>query len=215
MKRVTLVLLIALSTLVAVAQTNRSTWAGSAPECSEHAGCPRHLFVDVHEFEPGEVTTEAVAEAHQKDLAVQAHYGVEFEKYWVDEQAGRVYCLSSAPDAESVVDAHREAHGLLPTHVHTVSEGQAAALRGGNHLFLDIHRLGPGQVTAEAVAEAHEKDLAVQDAHGVNFIQYWVDENEGVVYCLSEAPDPEAVRETHQEAHGLLPDHILEVTQGE
>lgn len=114
-----------------------------------------------------------------------------------------------------MVETHREAHGLLPSAVHAVTDGHAAALRGAERLFLDIHRLGPGSVTAEAVAAAHDQDLAIQDERDVNFVQYWVDEAEGVVLCLSEAPDPDAVRETHRHAHGLLPDRVLEVTQGE
>ena len=175
----------------------------------------KQLFIDVHELKPGGVTAEAVAEAHVKDLAVQSKHGVEFEKYWVDPEAGLVYCLSSAPDAAAVVSTHREAHGLLPAAVLPVTEGQAARLRNEGRLFLDIHRLGPGNVTAKAVADAHAKDLAVQGAHDVNFIQYWVDEKDGVVVCLSEAPSSDAVRETHRQAHGLLPDRILQVTQGE
>ncbi len=189
--------------------------AAAGSTCAGDAGCPRHLYVDVHELGPGGVTAEAVAEAHRKDLEVEDRFDVTFERYWVDEDDGLVYCLSEAPDADTVVRTHREAHGLLPAHVFPVTEGQAAALRRDGRLFLDIHRLGPGNVTAEAVAEAHRKDLAVQAAHGVNFVQYWVDEAEGIVMCLSEAPDAEAVRATHAEAHGLLPDRILEVTEGE
>lgn len=36
-------------------------------------------------------------------------------------------------------------------------------------------------VTYAAVAEAHQKDLAVEKKYGVNFIDYWVDEQQGVV----------------------------------
>jgi len=215
MKRANRTVVVTLGALVALANTAPALYAGSAPECTDKAGCPKHLFVDVHELTPGGVTAEAVAEVHAKDLAVQASHDVEFERYWVDEQAGLVYCLSSAPNAEAVIETHREAHGLLPARVHPVTEGEAAGLAGHGRLFLDVHLLGPGAVTAEAVAAAHEKDLATQGAHDVNFLQYWVDESEGVVFCLSEAPAPDAVRETHREAHGLLPDRILEVTQGE
>jgi len=81
------------------------------------------------------------------------------------------------------------------------------------HLYLDVHDLA--DVTAEAVAEAHAKDLSVQSRHGVKFIRYWVDEENGKVYCLSEAPSADAVLETHREAHGLISDTIGEVTQGE
>jgi hypothetical protein len=97
-------------------------------------------------------------------------------------------------------------------------EGPAAVgpeLPGGKTLFLDVHDLGAGNVTAEAVAEAHRKDLAVQADHGVSFTHYWVDEEAGKVYCLSEAPDAQSVVKTHERAHGLLPDSIAPVVQGE
>lgn len=85
----------------------------------------------------------------------------------------------------------------------------------GTSLFMDVHNLGPGNVTAEAVAKAHAADLAVEDRHGVRFIRYWVDEANGRVYCLSNAPSAEAIVETHREAHGLLPDSVGVVTAGE
>jgi hypothetical protein len=215
MNRATRILTAAVAILIVAGGGSRASDAGAGAHCYAGERCAKQLFIDVHELSPGGVSLEAVAEAHAKDLAVQGSHGVEFETYWVDEEAGLVYCLSRAPDAASVVSTHRDAHGLLPTAVLPVSEGQAARLRGEGRLFLDIHRLGAGNVSAKAVAEAHAKDLAVQGAHGVNFVQYWVDETDGVVLCLSEAPDSDAVRATHREAHGLLPDRILEVTQGE
>lgn len=169
-------------------------------------------FIDVHEFGPGQVNAAAVAEAHQKDLQAQGKHGVRFLDYWVDEVHGTVYCLSEARDAHSVVDTHREAHGLLPTAVLPVTAGQAAALTGGKDLYIDIHELGAGNVSAAAVAAAHQKDLQVEGQYGVNFINYWVDEANGKVVCLSEAPSADAVRETHRHAHGLLPSRIVKVT---
>jgi len=58
-------------------------------------------------------------------------------------------------------------------------------------------------------------DLAIQKKFGVNFIKYWVDEEQGDVYCLSEAQSSDAVVKTHSEALGLVPDQIAEVVQGE
>ena len=170
------------------------------------------VFIDVHEFGPGNVTAAAVAEAHRKDLAVQQKHDVRFLDYWVDEEHGSVYCLSEAKDAHSVADTHREAHGLLPARILAVTSGQAAAATGGKALYLDIHELGAGNVTAKAVAEAHQKDLQTQGRFGVNFLNYWVDEVNGKVICLSEAPNPEAIRATHRDAHGLLPSQIVKVT---
>jgi len=80
-------------------------------------------------------------------------------------------------------------------------------------LYLDEHRNMKG-VTAAAVAEAHAKDLQVQGKHGVNYRSYWVDEQKGAVFCLVEAPNPEAAAKVHREAHGLLADEIHEVHQG-
>lgn len=174
----------------------------------------RQLFLDVHELEPGQVSLEGVAGAHAKDLAVEKKYKVDFQKYWVDEKAGKVFCLASAPDSASITKAHAEAHGLLPQHVYPVTPGMAAALKKNTNLYLDIHYLGAGKVTADAVAAAHQKDLAVQDKYGVNLVNYWVDEKEGIVMCLAEARDGSALVKTHKEAHGLIPDKVFEVKQG-
>jgi Protein of unknown function (DUF4242) len=175
----------------------------------------KNLYIDVHQLEPGKVKYEAVAGAHARDLAVQEKYGVNFIKYWVDENKGLVYCLSSSSDTESIRKTHAEAHGLLPAHIYAVTDGQAAALKGQENLFLDIHYLGAGNVTAKDVAGAHKKDLAVQHKYGVNFINYWVDEKEGVVMCLSQAKDSTSIINTHKEAHGLLPSVVMKVKQGE
>jgi len=182
-----------------------ATTAGAAP-------APR-LFMDVHDL--GSVTAEAVADAHEKDLAVQDAFGVNFVRYWVDEDNGKVYCLAEAGDAQSVSAAHAEAHGLIPDAVHEVDAGIEPAATGEMKLFLDVHRMGAGKVTPADVAAAHEKDLAVQGEHGVHFINYWVDPRSGDIFCLSEAESAEAVLETHREAHGLISDAIAEVKQGD
>lgn len=181
----------------------------------DHKPVVEHLYIDVHHLQPGKVTYEDVAAAHAKDLAVEKKYGVQFIKYWVDTDKGLVYCLSSAPDSASISKTHSEAHGLLPGEVYKVSEGTQAAMKGGKNLFLDVHEFGAGNVTAEAVAGAHQKDLAVQKKYGVNFVNYWVDEKQGVVMCLSQAPDSNAIIHTHKEAHGLIPAYVLEVKEGE
>lgn len=79
-------------------------------------------------------------------------------------------------------------------------------------LYLDSHTI-PG-LTAEAVAEAHAADLAVQRKHGVSYVRYWYDEATGKVFCLAEAPSAEAAIAVHREAHGLIADEIVEVREG-
>ena len=80
------------------------------------------LFMDMHELDGG-VTVEDVANAHAADVRTQHKYGVEYLRYWVDEAAGKIFCLVEAPDAEAANAVHREAHGLLADEIFTVVEG--------------------------------------------------------------------------------------------
>ncbi len=80
-------------------------------------------------------------------------------------------------------------------------------------LFMDIHRRVEG-LTAEAVSAAHQQDLSIQARYGVRFIRYWYDEKTGKVFCLSEAPSPDAVAAVHRDGHGLLADEVIEVAEG-
>ena len=175
----------------------------------------KNLYIDVHQLTPGKVSFKDVAAAHAKDLAEEKAYGVHFLKYWVNEEKGTVYCLSSASDTESIIKTHAKAHGLIPTAFYPVTDGPEAAMMGTNSLFLDVHYLGAGKVDAKAVAGAHQKDLAVQHKYGVNFINYWVDEKSGTVMCLSQAKDSTSIINTHKEAHGLVPAIVEKVKQGE
>jgi hypothetical protein len=80
------------------------------------------LFMDVHEKVDG-ATAQAVAEAHKKDLETQSRYGVKYQRYWLDESSGRIFCLVEAPDKDAAERVHREAHGLVADHIHEVVEG--------------------------------------------------------------------------------------------
>jgi hypothetical protein len=79
------------------------------------------LFMDVHNIEGG-VSAGDVAGAHQADLATQDKHGVNYLRYWVDEGAGKIFCLVDAPDAEAANTVHREAHGLVADEIYPVSE---------------------------------------------------------------------------------------------
>jgi uncharacterized protein DUF4242 len=80
-------------------------------------------------------------------------------------------------------------------------------------LYMDVHRTG-GPVSAEDVAQAHAADLQVQDKYGVDYKSYWVDEQQGLIFCLVDAPNPEAANTVHREAHGLVADEVHEVVAG-
>ena len=79
--------------------------------------------------------------------------------------------------------------------------------------FMDHHRNVEG-LTAEAVADAHSKDVELQDKYGVEYHKYWFNEDTGEVFCLVDAPDRETASRVHQEAHGLTAHTLYEVKQG-
>lgn len=82
-----------------------------------------HLYMDIHRNVDG-LTAEAVTGAHQKDLEVQEKYGVNYLKYWYDEESGTVFCLVDAPSKEAAEKVHKEAHGLAADEIIKVAEGQ-------------------------------------------------------------------------------------------
>lgn len=79
-------------------------------------------------------------------------------------------------------------------------------------LYMDVHII-PG-VKAREVAEAHRKDMLIQNEHECKCMTYWIDEERENVFCLIEAPDKSAVEEMHHRAHGLIPHKIIEVNSG-
>jgi hypothetical protein len=79
-------------------------------------------------------------------------------------------------------------------------------------LYLDVHTIDG--VTAGAVEQAHLADLRTQDRHAVHYLRYWVDEQNGKVFCLVDAPSPEAAEAVHREAHGLVADELYPVQEG-
>ncbi len=80
-------------------------------------------------------------------------------------------------------------------------------------LFMDTHTIDGG-VKAEDVAGAHRADLETQGKYGVSYLRYWVDEKEGKIFCLVDAPDAEAANRVHREAHGLVAESISPVIEG-
>ncbi len=81
-------------------------------------------------------------------------------------------------------------------------------------LYMDVHNSLPDGATAADVAGAHAADLQVQERFGVRYLNYWVDERGGKVFCLIEAPNSDAAHAVHREAHGLVADEIYPVLQG-
>jgi len=80
-------------------------------------------------------------------------------------------------------------------------------------LFMDVHNLDGG-VQIDDVATAHLADLQTQGAYDVKYLRYWVNEDQGKIFCLVEAPSATAASTVHREAHGLVADTIYPVQEG-
>ena len=76
-------------------------------------------------------------------------------------------------------------------------------------IFMDRHDIKG--ITAKHVSEVHEADIRVQDKFGCKTLTYWFDETTGLAFCLVDAPEKNAVTKMHNEAHGVIPNQIIEV----
>lgn len=76
-------------------------------------------------------------------------------------------------------------------------------------IFMDRHDMRG--TTVEDVAEAHRKDLEIQDRYGVKYMTYWYDADRGAGFCLVDAPDAATAAHVHREAHGKIPSDIIPV----
>ena len=65
-------------------------------------------------------------------------------------------------------------------------------------LFMDVHEKLPEGASAKDVAQAHAADVKTQDQYGVKYMKYWVDEKDGKVFCLVEAPDAATAEKVHR-----------------
>jgi len=80
-------------------------------------------------------------------------------------------------------------------------------------LFMDVHSI-EGGIEFREVAKAHMADLRTQHKYAVRYLRYWVDEADGAIFCLVEAPSGDAAATVHREAHGLVAAKIHQVQEG-
>lgn len=76
-------------------------------------------------------------------------------------------------------------------------------------IFMDRHNMP--DATAVDLAEAHRKDVAIQDQYGVKFLTYWFDQSRGNTFCLIDAPDAETAMQVHATAHGQVALDVIPV----
>lgn len=77
-------------------------------------------------------------------------------------------------------------------------------------IYMDRHDVSV-EVTAEIVAALHQADLKIQDKYNCRGITYWFDDVRKTAFCLIEAPNKLAIQRMHDNAHGEVPHHIIEV----
>ena len=78
-------------------------------------------------------------------------------------------------------------------------------------LYMDLHKKVPGGINKGECERAHLLDIAVQDKYNVKYHKFWVNEEQGTIFCLIEAPNKEACSACHAEAHGDMACEIIEV----
>ena len=109
--------------------------------------------MDIHEV-PGGVSAEDVAKAHAEDVKVEDKYGVHYHKYWVNEKAGKIFCLCHAPDAEAAVEVHRQAHGMVADKIIEIQPELAEGFLGG----VEVNNAGAALVPGAT----NEKDPGIR-----------------------------------------------------
>lgn len=80
------------------------------------------LYIDVHELDEFP-SIEEIKQAHLLDVAVQEKYDVRYVSYYVNASARKVFCVVEAPDKESCIAVHKEAHGLMACNIVQVEGG--------------------------------------------------------------------------------------------
>lgn len=77
-------------------------------------------------------------------------------------------------------------------------------------IYMDRHDVSE-KVTAEHVAQLHQADLKIQHHFNCKGLTYWFDGKRKTAFCLIEAPNKDAIKLMHDNAHGEIPHRIIEV----
>ena len=80
---------------------------------------------------------------------------------------------------------------------HQLQNSQPDRRRNQMPKFMDVHH-GMHGVTPEALQAAHQADLDIQGEEDVDFQRAWGDPESGMVWCISEAPNADAVKRIHE-----------------
>jgi class 3 adenylate cyclase len=102
------------------------------------------LYMDLHKGVP-KLSKDEMKQIHQADLDVQDKFGVKYHKFWVNEEAGTIFCLVEGPNKDACIHTHENAHGLLPCEIIEVQPSDVALFMGespSNDIGRAIHTDG-------------------------------------------------------------------------
>lgn len=129
------------------------------------------LYIDRHELDPSSpVSADEAAQAHIKDLEVQARYGARYITYWFDPIKQHNFCLVEAPSAEAAEAVHREGHGMVATKIIEVDPKRVERFLGA------IHEPEPG----EPYQESALRTIVVTDVVDSTVMMERLGDSEGV-----------------------------------
>ena len=86
------------------------------------------IFMDLHIIT--DASPKDVALAHRLDFEREDQYGCRAITYWFDEERGTGFCLFDAPDKDSVIELHRNTHGIVPNEIIPVDSNIVEAFLG-------------------------------------------------------------------------------------
>ena len=89
------------------------------------------LYMDLHRGLKG-LSREEAEHAHHLDEQVQDKYGVKYHKFWLNEEAGTIFCLMEGPSKEACAAVHREAHGMIACEVTEVHPSDYTTMMGSD-----------------------------------------------------------------------------------
>lgn len=78
---------------------------------------------------------------------------------------------------------------------------------------MDFHKIDSDAITEDDMYQAHLRDVAVQNKHGLIYKKYYLNLPHKTAFCLMESPDKESCLESHKEAHGVGACNIIEVSR--
>lgn len=87
------------------------------------------LYMDFHKDAHG-VTDDQIKHIHEADLDVQDKYGVKYQKFWMNKEAGTIFCLVEGPSKEACIAVHGEAHGHMACEIIEVQQSDVALFMG-------------------------------------------------------------------------------------